>query len=103
MTATPKSKDDPEKFDEERVLAHALVSRGLVTRDEVKQCRPTEPHEAGVEAFLGRLVKAGFLTATRRSGPSRNSKRSWASGSPVFSCSISSAAAPWASSTRRSS
>jgi serine/threonine-protein kinase len=47
------------KADEER-LAHALVSRGLVTLEEVLECIPGE--ESGAQAFLKRLVKAGLLT-----------------------------------------
>jgi serine/threonine-protein kinase len=52
--------------DEER-LAHALISRGLVTREEYQQCRvvdgaAAETGKTGPEALLVRLVKAGFLT-----------------------------------------
>jgi serine/threonine-protein kinase len=47
--------------DEER-LAHALISRGLLTREEVQQCRPTTAAEAGPRPLLSRLVRAGFLT-----------------------------------------
>ena len=39
------------RLDEER-LAHALVSRGLLTREEVEQCRPA----GGPEGLLRRLV-----------------------------------------------
>ena len=45
---------------EEEQLAHALVSRGLVTREEAQQCIPGE--SGGTDSFLGRLVKTGFLT-----------------------------------------
>ncbi len=44
---------------EEEKLAHALVSRGLITRDEFKQCRTGD---VSAEALLKRLVKGGFLT-----------------------------------------
>jgi serine/threonine-protein kinase len=54
-TETPSS----SKVLEER-LAHALVSRGLVTREEVQQCRQSEA--VGAEALLSRLVKTGSLT-----------------------------------------
>jgi serine/threonine-protein kinase len=48
------------KADEER-LAHALVSRGLVTREEVQEC--LAGHDgSGVEGFLKALVKSGALT-----------------------------------------
>jgi eukaryotic-like serine/threonine-protein kinase len=52
------------QLDEER-MAHALVSRGLVTREEVQRCRTTAGAEGGPEALLARLVKAGFLTANQ--------------------------------------
>jgi serine/threonine-protein kinase len=48
--------------DEER-LAHALVSRDLVTREEVQRCRSGDGAAPGPEALLRRLVKAGLLTA----------------------------------------
>jgi eukaryotic-like serine/threonine-protein kinase len=44
--------------DEDR-LAAALIGRGLVTRDEVQQCRS---ESAGGQPLLDRLVAAGFLT-----------------------------------------
>jgi serine/threonine-protein kinase len=47
------------KLAEER-LAHALVSRGLVTREEVQQSRQGEA--AGAEGLLSRLVESGSLT-----------------------------------------
>jgi serine/threonine-protein kinase len=62
MAVTPKSEAKPDKADEER-LAHALVSRGLVTREEIDHCRPAGQHDTSAEALLARLVKAGFLTA----------------------------------------
>jgi serine/threonine-protein kinase len=48
------------KADEER-LAHALISRGLLTREEVQECLAAGNTD-GAEAFLKRLVKSGFLT-----------------------------------------
>jgi serine/threonine-protein kinase len=46
-------------------MAHALISRGLVTRDEVQKCRTPAGEECGPEVLLARLVKAGFLTANQ--------------------------------------
>ncbi len=43
---------------EEEKLAHALISRGLITREEYKQCR----EGSGSQALLSRLVKCGALT-----------------------------------------
>ena len=62
--STAKADASPIQLDEER-LAHALVSRGLVTRDEVQRCRTSPGMESGPEALLARLVKAGFLTANQ--------------------------------------
>jgi serine/threonine-protein kinase len=50
-------------MDEER-LAHALISRGLLTREEVHSCR-ADGAESGTKALLKRLVTAGFLTANQ--------------------------------------
>lgn len=47
---------------EEERLAHALISRGLLTRDEVQQCQSGEAANAGSDILLKRLVKNGFLT-----------------------------------------
>jgi serine/threonine-protein kinase len=60
MAQPPKSGIRPDKQAEDR-LAHALVSRGLVTREEVQQCR-SGGRGARPEALLARLVQAGFLT-----------------------------------------
>jgi serine/threonine-protein kinase len=48
------------KGDEER-LAHALISRGLLTREEVQQCLSSGP-AGGAEALLKLLVKERGLT-----------------------------------------
>jgi serine/threonine-protein kinase len=56
-----KPEMNPVLVDEER-MAHALVSRGLVSRDEVLKCRTTSGMESGPEALLARLIKAGYLT-----------------------------------------
>jgi len=58
------SQPSPEsvgKLDEEQQrLAHALVSRGLLTADELQSCKA--PDGAGAKAFLTRLVEGGLLT-----------------------------------------
>ena len=56
-------RSDP-RLDEER-LAHALVSRGLLTREEARACRPGPGAQAGPEALLARLTAAGALTAAQ--------------------------------------
>src|SRR5690349_16257609 len=62
--ADPPRSDGTARADEER-LAHALVSRGLLTREEVQNCRPAAGAEVGPQALLARLVAAGFLTANQ--------------------------------------
>ena len=53
----------PHNLDEER-LAHALISRGLVSREDLQQCRSSAGNEQkSPESLLERLVHAGFLTA----------------------------------------
>ena len=59
--AGAKPEMNPVLVDEER-MAHALVSRGLVTRDEVLKCRTTAGMDSGPEPLLARLIKAGYLT-----------------------------------------
>src|SRR6185437_7339671 len=61
VMADPPRSEGTARVDEER-LAHALISRGLLTRDEIQNCRPGTGDEAGPEAFLSRLVSAGLLT-----------------------------------------
>ncbi len=53
-------------LDEEK-LCHALVSRGLITREEFLQARTTADDAAKTtaEAILSRLVKAGFMTLSQ--------------------------------------
>ena len=48
------------RADEER-LAHALISRGLFTREEYRAC-PPGPAGAGADGLLDRLKAAGLLT-----------------------------------------
>ena len=54
----PETVKTDANIEEER-LAHALISRGLITREEYKQCRG---EGGGSQALLSRLVKAGCLT-----------------------------------------
>lgn len=61
MAEKPQKDVSPEKLDEER-LGHALVSRGLMTREEVDASRPAPGEPMGQEAFLQRVVARGFLT-----------------------------------------
>jgi serine/threonine protein kinase len=63
MAETTKS-DSSVRLEEEK-LAHALVSRGLITREEAQQCRGKENATGGTKALLERLVQAGFLTANQ--------------------------------------
>ncbi len=51
---------DP-RLDEER-LAHALISRGLLTREEARACRGNSAGGVGPVALLARLTLAGALT-----------------------------------------
>src|SRR4051812_28643311 len=55
-TESALSRQDEEK------LAHALVSRGLLTREELQPLRAART-APGPEGLLRRLVKAGLLTA----------------------------------------
>jgi len=52
----------PSRHEEDR-LAHALVSRGLLTREEAQQARGEQPVTA--KAFLQRLVEKQFLTLSQ--------------------------------------
>lgn len=63
MTASPKSATAPANLEEEK-LAHALVSRGLLTRDEYQKFRNAEgaASPGSPEEILRRLVKARCLT-----------------------------------------
>jgi serine/threonine protein kinase len=64
MSTTPKSEAQPAGQDEER-LSQALVTRGLVTSEEVAQCKPAPGGPTSSEGLLARLVKADFLTASQ--------------------------------------
>jgi serine/threonine-protein kinase len=61
MALAAKADSAGTTVEEDRIAA-ALVGRGLVTREEVAQCRG-EP--AGAQALLDRLVAAGFLSASQ--------------------------------------
>jgi serine/threonine-protein kinase len=60
MPASSRSESVPLSLEEER-LTHALVSRGLVSKEEVQQCR-SRPGEPGPEGLLARLLEARCLT-----------------------------------------
>src|SRR5262249_40261680 len=60
----PKSDPAAGAQVEEERLAHALISRGLMTREEFQQVKG-ENGATTIEAFLKMLVKAGFLTASQ--------------------------------------
>lgn len=66
MAAAPKSTAPPANLDEEK-LSHALVSRGLLTREEYQKFRAAQGPEApgSPEEILKQLVKAGCLTASQ--------------------------------------
>src|SRR5258708_529304 len=50
--------------DEER-LANALVSRGLITREDFARCRAANGAKPGSKGLLDRLVDGGFLTESQ--------------------------------------
>jgi serine/threonine-protein kinase len=56
----PPSESPARLDDEQQRLAHALVSRGLLTPEEVEACKA--PDGPGAKPFLTRLVEAGVLT-----------------------------------------
>ena len=62
MPGSSKSGTAPPNLDEER-LAHALINRGLVTREEVLHCRPPAGTPGGPAVLLHRLVENRCLTA----------------------------------------
>src|SRR6267142_4203032 len=55
----------PVSVSEEQRVSHALISRGLVTAEEIERCRNPADSPAGTEVFLQRLVKAGYLTPSQ--------------------------------------
>jgi serine/threonine-protein kinase len=58
----PTRSESSSRIDEEK-LAHALVSRGLVTAEEMQTCKSSEKGgSASAGGLLSRLVSAGLLT-----------------------------------------
>jgi eukaryotic-like serine/threonine-protein kinase len=62
MAEQPVKSDTKERSVEDR-LAHALISRGFLTREDVLTCRAPAGEANGPDALLTRLVRAGLLTA----------------------------------------
>ena len=60
MAESVKPESGTIRNEDER-LAHALISRGLITREEANACRGNRP--LGAEKMLARLVEGGALTA----------------------------------------
>jgi serine/threonine-protein kinase len=60
-SATVKSEGTPLPIDEGR-LAHALVTRGLVTPEEIQNCKSADSMKSGL---LGRLVESGYLAPSQ--------------------------------------
>jgi len=50
---------------EEERLLHGLISRGLLTAEEVKECQQGREDEGGVRELLKTLVKAGYITPSQ--------------------------------------
>jgi serine/threonine-protein kinase len=69
MSSSSKTDAANLKLEEERMIQY-LITRSLVTNEEVQRCRP-DGKVIGAEPLLGRLVQAGFLTASQahRVGP----------------------------------
>ncbi len=61
MSTAAKS-DTNSTSDEERLLIHGLVTRGLATREEIQEARADTGEALGPEGFLSLLVKKGCLT-----------------------------------------
>jgi serine/threonine-protein kinase len=64
MAEASKTDSTAPHAEEER-LGHALISRGLLTREEFQQCRAAAEGAGSPQALLTRLVKAGFLTTNQ--------------------------------------
>jgi serine/threonine-protein kinase len=62
MSEAPKT--EAARQDEDR-LAHALISRGLLSREEVQACPAGPNGSAGPQALLSRLVAARLLTTNQ--------------------------------------
>jgi serine/threonine-protein kinase len=61
MPVTAHSESAPVQVDENQLI-HILVDRGLITRDEVEQCRATGSGASGADSLLARLVQSNSLT-----------------------------------------
>ena len=64
MADAPKSDPSAPATIEEERLAHALISRGLITRDEFLQVK-SDNGATTLESFLKTLIGAGFLTPSQ--------------------------------------
>ncbi len=64
MAEKSKSEASVGKLEEDR-LAHALISRGMISKEEVQECRPAAGQARGADALLARLVQAGALTSNQ--------------------------------------
>jgi serine/threonine-protein kinase len=62
MAETSTKPEAKDRGDEER-LVHALISRGLLTRDEVVANRPAADGPLSNDALLAHFVRSGLLTA----------------------------------------
>ncbi|MBI1917558.1 MAG: serine/threonine protein kinase [Planctomycetes bacterium] len=62
MSDPPRPDSGPARTEDER-LVHALVSRGLITREEAQECRAGQT--IGARKLLARLVECGSLTANQ--------------------------------------
>jgi serine/threonine protein kinase len=59
-----KAETSSIRLEEERLL-HALITRGLITEEEVEECRQALPAGQGVSEVLRELVKRGYLTVSQ--------------------------------------
>jgi serine/threonine-protein kinase len=64
MSQPPKAESAVARLDEERLIQY-LVSRGLLTREELQQARPPGGTPLAPDALLKRVVEAGLLTAAQ--------------------------------------
>jgi serine/threonine-protein kinase len=73
--AEPSARSETKPRAEEDRLVHALISRGLLSREELQSFRPPADAPGGTDALLVRLVQAGLLTA----GQAKRAKKEVAS------------------------
>src|SRR4051794_30563206 len=62
MSDPPRPDSGSARTEDER-LVHALISRGLIPREEAQPCRAGET--LGARKLLARLVECGSLTASQ--------------------------------------